>query len=70
MTFVPLCPTRLAAFSVKPSLCTVTRQQLRLVLRNLGELAFQRFGDAGVKSAPWLPQQRAIGRVLHQGMFE
>ena len=48
----------------------VTRQQLRLVLGDFRELAFEGFGDAGVKRASRLAQQRAIGRVLHQGMLE
>ena len=52
------------------SLGAVTRQQLRLALGNLGELAFEGFGDTGVKCASRLAQQRAIGRVLHQGMLE
>ena len=54
----------------QPSLSAVTRQQLRLVLGNLGELAFEGFGDAGMKRASRLAQQRAVGRVLHQGMLE
>ena len=47
-----------------PSLGAVMRQQLRLALGRLRELAFKGFGDAGVKRAPRLPQQSAIGRVL------
>jgi hypothetical protein len=48
----------------------MTRQQLGLALRDLGELAFEGFGNTGVKRASRLAQQRAICRVLHQGMFE
>ena len=48
----------------------VTRQQFRLVLGNLSELAFKCFGDAGVQRASRLAQQRAVGRVLHQGVLE
>ena len=48
----------------------VTRQQLRLALGNLGELAFKNFGDASVKRASRLAQQRAVGRVLHQRVLE
>ena len=48
----------------------MTRQNLRLALGDLGELAFKGFGDPSVKRAPRLPQQRAIGGVLHQGMLE
>jgi hypothetical protein len=48
----------------------VACQDLGLALGSLGELAFEGFGDTGVKRASRLAQQRAIGRVLHQGMFE
>ena len=48
----------------------VMRQELRLALGDLGELAFEGFGDTGVKRASRLAQQRAIGRVLHQRMLE
>jgi hypothetical protein len=48
----------------------VTRQQLRLTLGDLGELALEGFRDTSVKCASRLAQQRAIGRVLYQGMFE
>jgi hypothetical protein len=44
----------------------MTRQQLRLVLGDFGELAFEGLGDTGVKRASRLAQQRAIGRVLYQ----
>ena len=54
----------------QPGLGAVTRQQLRLVLGDLRELAFKGFGDTGVKRASRLAQQRAIGRVLHQRMLE
>ena len=46
------------------------RQQFRLALGHLRELAFEGFGDASVKRASRLAQQRAIGRVLHEGMLE
>jgi hypothetical protein len=48
----------------------VTRQQLRLALGDFGELVFKGVRDAGVKRVARLAQQRAIGRVLHQGMLE
>ena len=54
----------------QPGLGAVTRQQLGLVLCDLGELAFQNFGNARVQPASRLAQQRAIGGVLHQGMLE
>jgi hypothetical protein len=44
----------------------VTRQQLGLVLGDLGELAFKRFEDTGMKRASRLTQQRALGRVLYE----
>ena len=44
----------------------MARQQFRLTLADFRELALDRFGDASVKRAPGLAQQRAIGRVLHQ----
>jgi hypothetical protein len=48
----------------------VTRQQLRLPLRDFSELAFEGFGDTAVKRASGFAQQRAIGCILHQGMLE
>jgi hypothetical protein len=39
-------------------------------LGNLGEFTFHGFGDAGVKRAPRLAQQSAIGRVLYQCVLE
>ena len=53
-----------------PGLGAVARQQLRLALGHLRELAFEGFSDTGVKRASRLAQQRAIGRVLHQRMLE
>ena len=48
----------------------MARQDLWPVLGSLGEMAFDGFGDPGVKRAPRLAQERAIGRVPHQGMLE
>ena len=48
----------------------MTRQQLGLAFGDVGELAFEGFGDAGMKRASRLAQQRAVGRVLHQGVLE
>jgi hypothetical protein len=48
----------------------VTRQQLRLTLGDIRELALECFGDTGVKRASRLAQQRAIGGVPYQGMLE
>src|SRR6516164_5238627 len=46
------------------------RQQFRMAFGNLRKLALQRFRDTGVKRASLVPQQRAIGRVLHERMLE
>ena len=46
------------------------RQDLGPALGSLGEFCFKGFGDTGVERASRLAQQRAIGRVLHQGMLE
>ena len=48
----------------------MTRQNLRLVLGDFGELAFKGFGDASVQRASRLAQERAIGGILHQGVLE
>src|SRR5262249_53560882 len=53
-----------------PSLSAVTRQQLRPTIGNICELAFERLSDAGMERASRLTEQRAIGRILHQGMLE
>ena len=37
-----------------PGLSEVPRQDFRLVLSNIGELAFERGGDAGVQRVPLL----------------
>src|SRR4029077_1472048 len=51
-------------------LSAVTRQELRLALRNVSELAFEHFRDAGVQRAAGLTQQCAIGGVLNESMLE
>jgi len=48
----------------------VVRQDFGPTLSSLGELAFKGFGDTGVKRAPLLAQQRAIGRILYKSMLE
>ena len=48
----------------------VARQQFGLALGNLGELAFEGFGDPGVKRPSRFAQQSAISRVLHQRVLE
>ena len=47
----------------------MTRQQFRLAFGNFGNW-LSGFGNAGMKRAARLAQQRAIGRVLHQGMLK
>ena len=66
----PALPHRPSGLFDQPSLGAVTRQEFRLVLGNVSELAFEGFGDAGVKRASRLAQQGAIGRVLHQCVLE
>ena len=66
---VPLCPKTRGLLD-QPSLGAVTRQQFRLVLSDLGEVAFEGLGNAGVQRASRLAQKRAVGRILHQSMFE
>jgi hypothetical protein len=46
------------------------REQLRLALGNLRKLVFERFSYAGVQRVARLAQQRAIGRVPYQCVFE
>jgi hypothetical protein len=48
----------------------VTRQQLRLGLGDLRKPTFEDVGDASVQRASRFTQQRAIGRVLHEGVLE
>ena len=36
----------------------------------VSEAVAQGFGDAGVQRASWLAQQRAVGRILHEGVLE
>jgi hypothetical protein len=48
----------------------VARQQFRLVLGDLGEVAFKRFSNTGVQRAPWLAQQGAKRGVLNESVLE
>ena len=48
----------------------MTRQQFGLVLSNVSELAFKSFGNASVKRASRLAQERAVGSILHQSVLE
>src|SRR5579862_6414680 len=51
-------------------LATMTREQFRLVLGDIGEPGLKHFRDARVKRASRLAKQRPVGRVLHQRMLE
>src|SRR6516162_10773420 len=48
----------------------MTRQQLRLVLANLGELVFNRLCDASVQRTSRLAQKGAVGRILDQRVLK
>jgi hypothetical protein len=51
-------------------LSAVSRQKLRLVLRDFRKLAFNHFCDAGVQRSAGLAQQSAIGGVLQESVLE
>src|SRR5262249_31882746 len=53
-----------------PCLGAVTRQQLGLILRDLGELTFEGFRDSGMKRTSRLAQQCAVSRIPYQCMLE
>ena len=48
----------------------MVRDDLWLSIGDGSEAVAQYFGNAGVQRAPWLAQQCAVGRVLHQGVLE
>ena len=54
----------------QPCLGAVARQQLRLGLGDVREPAFKSFGNATMKRASRLPQQRPISRILDEGVLE
>ncbi len=62
-------PQRRGFFDIA-RLRAMTGQQLGLVLGDLAELALEGFGDSSMKVASRLAQQQAIGRILHEGVFE
>src|SRR5271166_5413568 len=51
-------------------LSAVSRQKLRLVLRDFRKLAINHFCDAGVQRSAGLAQQSAIGGVLQESVLE
>src|SRR5262245_36150656 len=61
----PALPHSPAAFSIRASFSAVTRQDLRLALGDVSEVAFEGIADAGMQSASPLAQQRAISCVLY-----
>src|SRR5262249_18448921 len=53
-----------------PRLGAVTRQQLGLVLGDLGELTFEGFGDSGMKRTSRLAKQRTVSPIPSQCILE
>ncbi len=62
-------PQRRSSFDIA-RLRAVTGQHFGPVLGDLAELALEGFGDLGMKVASRLAQQQAVGRILHEGVFE
>ena len=62
-------PVRDSPFS-EASLCVVVSQQFGLFLRRFGKLVLQRFGYPPMLDAPIRSEQRVVGSVLDQGVFE
>ena len=54
----------------QPSFGAVTRQNLRLVLSDVSEVAFEGFGDASVQRTSRLAQKGAVSRILDQRVFK
>ena len=54
----------------QPGFGAVTRQNLRLVLGDVSEVAFERFGDASVQRTSRLAQKGAVGRILDQRVLK
>ena len=54
----------------EPSISAVTSQQLRLLLRDIRELAFQSLCYAGVQFTARFAQERAVCRVLYKRVLE
>src|ERR1700722_9066102 len=63
-------PPKVRRLLYHTGLGAVSRQKLRLVLRDVSELAFEHFRDAGVQRAAGLTQQCAIGGVLQESVLE
>src|SRR4029077_7686182 len=53
-----------------PRFGAVTRQQLGLLLGDLGELTLEGFGNSAMQRTSLLAQQRTVSRIPYQCMFE
>ena len=62
-------PQRRSSFDIA-RLAPVSREQLGLVLGDFAKLALEGYGDLSMKVASRLAQQQAIGRILHERVFE
>src|SRR4029077_4182830 len=54
----------------QPGFGAVARQNLRLVLSDVSEAAFEGFGDASVQRTSRLAQKGAVGRILDQRVLK
>ena len=54
----------------KPGFGAMAREQLGLAFYDICKLAFNRFGDAGMKRSSRVAQEGAIGRVLQKCMLK
>ena len=54
----------------QPGLHEVARDDFGLPSGDVGEFLLERFADARVQRVAGISQQRAVGRVLHQGVIE
>ena len=54
----------------QPGFSAVARQNLRLVLSDVSEAAFQGFGDASVQRTSRLAQKGAVGCILDQRVLK
>ena len=66
----PALPHRPCGFFDQSGFAAVSCKKFGLAFSNLGELAFESFGDARMQCASRIAKQRAIGSVLHQCVLE
>src|SRR6202790_4250279 len=64
-----LAPQKRAFFD-QPGLGAMPGQQIRLALGDVGKLSFEGVCDTSMECASRLAQQGAVGRILHQSVFE